>query len=102
MKAIDLPPQSPEQLKALEELYQTTKDVRLLAVSLKMTVSPGPGTILPNQLSGLLQFRSTPLAPLQTTTVPLCAAMLAVPWTVVVEALSCRSVTVVEREPAWL
>ena len=29
MKAIRLPPQSPEQLKALDELYQTTKDVRL-------------------------------------------------------------------------
>jgi transposase len=29
MKAIKLPPQSPEQLAALAELYQTTKDVRL-------------------------------------------------------------------------
>lgn len=29
MRAIKLPPQSLEQLKALEELYQTTKDVRL-------------------------------------------------------------------------
>lgn len=29
MKAIELPPQSAEQLKALDELYQTTKDVRL-------------------------------------------------------------------------
>lgn len=29
MKAIELPPQRPEQLTALEELYQTTKDVRL-------------------------------------------------------------------------
>lgn len=29
MKALRLPPQSPEQLAALEELYHTTKDVRL-------------------------------------------------------------------------
>jgi transposase len=29
MKAIELPPQSAEQIKALDELYQTTKDVRL-------------------------------------------------------------------------
>jgi transposase len=29
MKAITLPPQSAEQLKALEDLYRTTKDVRL-------------------------------------------------------------------------
>jgi len=29
MKAIQLPPQSAEQLKAVDELYRTTKDVRL-------------------------------------------------------------------------
>jgi transposase len=29
MKPIQLPPQTPEQLEALEELYRTTKDVRL-------------------------------------------------------------------------
>jgi transposase len=29
MKAIELPPQSQEQLAALDQLYQTTKDVRL-------------------------------------------------------------------------
>lgn len=29
MKAIELPPQTPEQLEALESLYRTTKDVRL-------------------------------------------------------------------------
>jgi transposase len=29
MRPIRLPPQSPEQIKALEELYRTTKDVRL-------------------------------------------------------------------------
>jgi transcriptional accessory protein Tex/SPT6 len=28
MKALTLPPQSAEQLQALEDLYQTTKDVR--------------------------------------------------------------------------
>ena len=29
MRPIRLPPQSPEQIEALEELYHTTKDVRL-------------------------------------------------------------------------
>jgi len=29
MKAIELPPQTPEQIEALDELYRTTKDVRL-------------------------------------------------------------------------
>ena len=29
MKPIELPPQSPEQLQALDELYRTTKDVRI-------------------------------------------------------------------------
>ena len=29
MKAIELPPQTPEQLEALDELYRTTKDERL-------------------------------------------------------------------------
>ena len=29
MKALELPPQSGDQLKALDDLYQTTKDVRL-------------------------------------------------------------------------
>lgn len=29
MKAIELPPQTPEQIEALDELYRTTRDVRL-------------------------------------------------------------------------
>jgi transposase len=29
MKAIELPPQTPEQIEAVDELYRTTKDVRL-------------------------------------------------------------------------
>jgi hypothetical protein len=29
MKAIEIPPQTPEQIQALDELYRTAKDVRL-------------------------------------------------------------------------
>src|SRR5439155_19147123 len=60
----------------------STKEFRLPAASLKIAMSPGPGTTLLNQLFGLLQFRSTPLAPLQTIWVP-TPPTLAAPWTVV-------------------
>jgi len=39
MKPIRLPPQSPEQLEALEELYRTTKDVRLRTRSQMMLLA---------------------------------------------------------------
>jgi transposase len=39
MRPIQLPPQSPEQLEALEELYRTTKDVRLRTRSQMMLLA---------------------------------------------------------------
>lgn len=39
MRPIRLPPQSPEQLEALEELYRTTKDVRLRTRSQMMLLA---------------------------------------------------------------
>jgi transposase len=39
MRPIELPPQSPEQIEALEELYHTTKDVRLRTRSQMMLLA---------------------------------------------------------------
>jgi transposase len=47
MKAISLPPQSAEQLKALEELYQTTKDVRLRTRAPMMLLAAEQGLTAP-------------------------------------------------------
>ena len=47
MRAIKLPPQSPEQLKALDELYQTTKDVRLRTRAQMMLLAAERGLTAP-------------------------------------------------------
>lgn len=47
MRAIKLPPQSAEQLKALEELYQTTKDVRLRTRAQMMLLAAEKGLSAP-------------------------------------------------------
>ena len=47
MKAIALPPQSMEQLKALENLYQTTKDVRLRTRAQMMLLAAENGLTAP-------------------------------------------------------
>lgn len=47
MKAIALPPQSDEQLKALEELYQRTKDVRLRTRAQMMLLAAENGLSAP-------------------------------------------------------
>ena len=47
MRAIKLPPQSPEQLKALDELYQTTKDVCLRTRAHRMLLAAEKGLNAP-------------------------------------------------------
>jgi transposase len=47
MKAITLPPQSAEQLKALEDVYQTTKDVRLRTRAQMMLLAAEKGLTAP-------------------------------------------------------
>jgi transposase len=47
MKAIALPPQSVEQLKALADLYQTTKDVRLRTRAQMMLLAAEQGLTAP-------------------------------------------------------
>jgi transposase len=47
MKAIELPRQSAEQLKALDELYQTTKDVRLRNRAQMMLLAAEKGLTAP-------------------------------------------------------
>jgi transposase len=47
MKAIELAPQSPEQLKALETLYQSTKDVRLRTRAQMMLLAAEKGLTAP-------------------------------------------------------
>ena len=47
MKAIELPPQSAEELKALEALYQTTKDVRLRTRAQMMLLAAEKGLTAP-------------------------------------------------------
>lgn len=47
MKAITLSPQSAEQLKALEDLYQTTKDVRLRTRAQMMLLAAEKGLSAP-------------------------------------------------------
>ena len=47
MKAITLPAQSGEQLKALEDLYQTTKDVRLRTRAQMMLLAAEKGLTAP-------------------------------------------------------
>src|SRR5260221_3945996 len=47
MKAIALPPQSAEQLKALEDLYQSTKDVRLRTRAQMMLLAAEKGLSAP-------------------------------------------------------
>ena len=47
MKAITLPPQSAEQLQALEELYRTTKDVRLRTRAQMMLLAAEKGLTAP-------------------------------------------------------
>jgi len=47
MKAIELPPQSAEQLKALDELYQMTKDVRLRSRAQMMLLAAEKGLTAP-------------------------------------------------------
>lgn len=48
MKAIKLPSQSPEQVKALEELYQRTKDVRLRTRAQMMLLATEKGLSAPS------------------------------------------------------
>src|SRR5512143_1004225 len=47
MRPISLPPQSDEQLKALEDLYQTTKDVRLRTRAQMMLLAAEKGLSAP-------------------------------------------------------
>src|SRR5579871_1217497 len=47
MRPISLPPQSDEQLKALEKLYQTTKDVRLRTRAQMMLLAAEKGLSAP-------------------------------------------------------
>jgi transposase len=47
MRPISLPPQSDEQLKALEDLYQTTKDVRLRTRAQMMLLAAEKGLAAP-------------------------------------------------------
>lgn len=47
MRAIKLPPQSPEQINALDELYQTTKDVRLRTRAQMMLLAAEKGLSAP-------------------------------------------------------
>ena len=47
MKALELPPQSPAQLKALDALYQTTKDVRLRTRAQMMLLAAEKGLTAP-------------------------------------------------------
>ena len=47
MKAIELPPQSAEQVKALDDLYQSTKDVRLRTRAQRMLLAAEKGLSAP-------------------------------------------------------
>ncbi len=47
MQALRLPPQSAEQLSALEELYRTTKDVRLRSRAQMMLLAAEKGMVAP-------------------------------------------------------